>query len=201
MDLRDDLLRVLVIGGDRLARLGLVRSLAETESVVADRGGDADVASLTATLGATVVLWDLGEGPVPRPDRVEKLSAPALALVSSAEASQEALANGFSGAIHRDVDLDALPAALRAVVAGFVVQDRRVVDRPARLGPAADLTPRETEVLGLLAEGLSNREVGVRLGMSAHTAKFHVNAILGKLGARTRAEAVAIAARSGRFEI
>ena len=69
-----------------------------------------------------------------------------------------------------------------------------------RAGPdalAEALTPRELEVLQLLAEGLSNKLIAARLGISEHTAKFHVNAILGKLGAQTRAEAVAQAARLG----
>jgi two-component system nitrate/nitrite response regulator NarL len=52
-------------------------------------------------------------------------------------------------------------------------------------------------VLELLAEGLSNRLIAARLGISEHTAKFHVNAILDKLGAETRTEAVVLAARSG----
>jgi two-component system nitrate/nitrite response regulator NarL len=59
------------------------------------------------------------------------------------------------------------------------------------------LSPREQEVLELLSEGLSNRDIAERLGISRHTAKFHVNAILDKLGATTRTEAVVLAARSG----
>jgi two-component system, NarL family, nitrate/nitrite response regulator NarL len=59
------------------------------------------------------------------------------------------------------------------------------------------LTPREREVLGLLAEGRSNKAIATRLGISDHTAKFHVNAILGKLGAETRSEAIVLAARRG----
>jgi DNA-binding CsgD family transcriptional regulator len=68
-------------------------------------------------------------------------------------------------------------------------------------GGAADLveplTPREREVLDLLVQGLTNRLIGERLGISEHTAKFHVNAILGKLGVESRTEAVAEAARRG----
>jgi DNA-binding NarL/FixJ family response regulator len=60
-----------------------------------------------------------------------------------------------------------------------------------------DLTPRELEVLGLLAEGLPNKAIGLRLGISEHTVKFHVNAVLGKLGAQSRTEAVVRATRLG----
>ena len=59
------------------------------------------------------------------------------------------------------------------------------------------LTPRETEVLGLLAEGLANKEIAARLSFSTHTAKFHVESILRKLGAANRAEAVMEGIRQG----
>jgi DNA-binding NarL/FixJ family response regulator len=73
---------------------------------------------------------------------------------------------------------------------------------PASNGDDADrplehLTPREAEVVQLLARGLTNSEIASRLKVSEHTAKFHVGAVLAKLGARSRAEAVAIAARLG----
>ena len=58
------------------------------------------------------------------------------------------------------------------------------------LGAGPSLTPREMEVLGLLADGLANKEIGVKLGISAHTAKFHVESLLRKLDAANRAEAV-----------
>jgi len=59
------------------------------------------------------------------------------------------------------------------------------------------LSPREQEVLALLAEGLANKEIAARLGLSAHTAKFHVESILRKLGAANRAEAVKEGIRRG----
>jgi len=59
------------------------------------------------------------------------------------------------------------------------------------------LTARELEVLGLLSAGMTNKEIASRLGITEHTIKFHVNAILGKLGAETRTEAVVHAARLG----
>jgi DNA-binding CsgD family transcriptional regulator len=58
------------------------------------------------------------------------------------------------------------------------------------LGDGTGLTPREMEVLGLMADGLANKEIGARLGISAHTAKFHVESLLRKLDAANRAEAV-----------
>ncbi len=60
-----------------------------------------------------------------------------------------------------------------------------------------NLTPRENEVLAMLAEGLANREIADRLGVSDHTIKFHISSILDKLGASTRTEAVTLGLRMG----
>ena len=70
-------------------------------------------------------------------------------------------------------------------------------DTPDRDTVTEPLTPREREVLDLVAEGMSNRGIAERLGISEHTVKFHVGALLGKLAAATRAELVAIAVRRG----
>jgi DNA-binding NarL/FixJ family response regulator len=68
-----------------------------------------------------------------------------------------------------------------------------------RLGqrPYGQLTEREAEVLGLLAQGLTNREIGEKLVISAKTVEHHVSQVLGKLGARSRAEAAALAVKAG----
>ena len=97
---------------------------------------------------------------------------------------------------------EALLGSIRGEEAGALVMDLvNIPSPPGRERGAAplveDLTPRELEVLQLLAEGLSNKEIARRLGTSEHTVKFHVNAILGKLGAHSRTEAVTRAARLG----
>lgn len=108
------------------------------------------------------------------------------------------------GLLPADVSAPALRAAVQAVVAGL---DVRLADEAAAGWPespfagAADtdeaLTPRELEVFELLAKGLSNPDIGQALGISAHTAKFHVGQILAKTGAATRAEAVREGLRRG----
>lgn len=75
------------------------------------------------------------------------------------------------------------------------------VAAPAIDQPVEGLTPREHEVLTLLADGLHNREIAGRLGVSEHTVKFHLGAIFGKLGASTRTEAVQKGLRLGVIEI
>lgn len=72
---------------------------------------------------------------------------------------------------------------------------------PREERPFEDLTPREREVLALLAEGAGNREIAERLGVTEHTVKFHLSAIFGKLGASTRTEAVRRALRWGWIEV
>src|SRR5690348_4406632 len=96
-----------------------------------------------------------------------------------------------------------LGAAVRALRAGLFIVHPDVLIASGRRSAGgiagAALTAREREILELMAEGASNAMIAARLGISRHTAKFHVAAILGKVGARTRAEAVALALRHGLF--
>jgi DNA-binding NarL/FixJ family response regulator len=100
------------------------------------------------------------------------------------------------------------PAELRRLLAAAPVDGVLTVARPgddlaelldikAEAGGAASLTPREREVLAALADGASNKMIARRLGISFHTAKFHVAALLAKLDVDSRTEAVAVAARQG----
>jgi two-component system nitrate/nitrite response regulator NarL len=103
------------------------------------------------------------------------------------------------------VTRDAAPAELRAATAaaaqGFTVVPSALLGSAAREreleASPEPLTPREGEVLDLLAQGLTNRQIAERLGISEHTAKFHVGSLLAKLGAASRTEAVTIATRRG----
>lgn len=118
-----------------------------------------------------------------------------------------ALARGQVRAVlPRDATSGEILAAIEAVAAGLVALHPEALDavparapRPARAEPdrAQPLTAREIEVLGMLAEGLGNKIIAARLGISAHTAKFHVASILAKLGAGSRTEAVTIGMRRG----
>ena len=103
---------------------------------------------------------------------------------------------------------DQFQAALKALQAGLQVTQQEFIR--ARSTQASDtlsslsreeLTDREQQVLGMMAEGLSNKEISARLAISAHTVKFHISSILGKLGATSRTEAVSIGVRTGRVVI
>lgn len=109
------------------------------------------------------------------------------------------------GFLARDAGPERIVAAVRAVAAGLVALEPELVSAlpgsPAGPLPNADgiddLTAREREVLTLVAIGLTNKAIGQRLAISDHTVKFHVAAILAKLGAESRTEAVHLAARRG----
>jgi len=97
-----------------------------------------------------------------------------------------------------EVTTQPLVAAIRATVAGFAVTLPRSPAGPAdTMVITEDLTAREVEVLRLMARGNRNKQVAAVLGISEHTAKFHVSSVLAKLGARTRTEAVTIGVTRG----
>ena len=96
-------------------------------------------------------------------------------------------AQGGSAQLSSDASAPRLRAAVAAVLEGLSVRESPWLAGAPEHEP---LTPRELEVFELLGKGLSNREIGGVLGISAHTAKYHVGQILAKVGAATRAEAV-----------
>jgi DNA-binding CsgD family transcriptional regulator len=112
--------------------------------------------------------------------------------------------DGSPGLLPRDADASQIDAAIRAVAAGLIV--RAPEARDAGFGAMREtdghalLTPRELEVLGALAEGMTNKAIARRLDISLHTVKFHVESLFRKLGARTRTEAVAKASERRRRE-
>lgn len=131
---------------------------------------------------------------------------PIVALLPDEEHAAEAWHAGARGLLLRDTTAEQLLAALQAVNQGLVSLDPVLMsalaeawpDRSGQDGPLLEtLTPRELEVLQLLAEGLPNKAIALRLDISEHTVKFHVNAILGKLNAQSRTEAVVRATRLG----
>lgn len=197
----------MIVADDPLARAGLAALLEHEPGVTlaAQLGGDEDVSRTAREARAEAALWDLGAFSGPRLERLAQAAAglPTLALVQDDEDALEALAAGARGALSRAADGRRVAAALVAVRQGLLVVDEPLapsVLRPRQGRPAAlvePLTPRESEVLQLLAQGLPNKAIAQHLGISDHTAKFHVNAILGKLGAQTRTEAIVHAARLG----
>ena len=115
----------------------------------------------------------------------------------------EGVAGTQAGLLTPDATAQQLDLALRAVAAGLVIRSSRVAERSG-FAPAEDaplLTPREREILTLIGEGLSNKEMARRLTISVHTVKFHLEALFAKLDATSRAEAVAKGLRGGVIEL
>ncbi|HXP85774.1 MAG TPA: response regulator transcription factor [Bryobacteraceae bacterium] len=107
---------------------------------------------------------------------------------------------GVHAVLPREAAAEQIVAALYAVAAGLIaipVEASAAVIPVAPEASVENLTPREMEALEMLAEGLSNKQIAARLNISEHTAKFHVNSILNKLGAGTRTEAVMRGLRRG----
>ncbi|MDV3239877.1 MAG: response regulator [Gammaproteobacteria bacterium] len=209
-------LRILVIDDHTLFRVGLQGLLAHRGIEVVGAVGDGQEGlELADRLRPDVVLLDMrmpgmdGLG-VLRQLRQNGLKMPIAMLTTSSNEQDlvEALRSGAQGYLIKDMEPDDLVVALRDIVAGKtvvapdlapvlakVVQGESVTARDP--SPFSDLTPRESEILGLLAEGQSNKAIARNLGISDGTVKLHVKAILRKLGVHSRVEAAVIAVEQG----
>jgi DNA-binding NarL/FixJ family response regulator len=132
----------------------------------------------------------------------------ALVARADAESALDALHAGATAVLPRSADHADVAAAIQAAAGGFAIVPRDVLEtlldprspdtgEPVRAEAGVLLTPRELEVLAAMADGASNKTIARRLRISFHTAKFHVAAILAKLDADSRTEAVAKAAHLG----
>ena len=193
-----DPIRVALLTDDPLLRAGLSSLLAQSGSInIVER--DAEVALWDAGLDASKTLGRLAE--------VRGMQMPVVAVVGDVSHVAPALAAGARGVVLRDQVGPGIHAALAAVRSGLTVMDTALAT--ALVPPTAarepkgrgDLTEREKQVVQLLAEGLSNKLIADRLGISDHTAKFHVNGVMMKLGASTRTEAVVEAMRRGMIRL
>jgi DNA-binding NarL/FixJ family response regulator len=207
--------RVLVVDDLEVVRAGFA-ALLETQpdlSVVGTAADGAEAVRLCAGGDRPdVVLMD-----VPVMDGIEATKriaaldpAPRILMLTTFDLDEhvyDALAAGASGFLLKDVTAERLFDAVRVVAAGEALLapsvTRRLIGEFARLRPRPPaplldvLTPRETDVLRLIAEGLSNAEIAERLVVGDETVKTHVSRVLRKLGLRDRAQAVVAAYESG----
>lgn len=140
-------------------------------------------------------------------DHAQALPRPSI-VIDGRERDPERWGADVRAVLPPTIDGDLLRAAVIIVAAGFTIAEADTLDGfsdeppgPARPldvdGGELTLTPRETEVLNLLAHGAANKVIARELNISIHTAKFHVASVLAKLGARNRSDAVAIGIRRG----
>ena len=191
-----DPIKVALLTDDPLLRAGVSSLLAQLGSIEVVERDAAEVALWDAGIDASKALTRLAE--------LRTLDLPVVAVVGNAAQVAPALAAGARGVVLRDQVGPGIHAALAAVRSGLTVIDTElasslVPNQPAPREPKGrgELTERERQVVQLLAEGLSNKLIADRLGISDHTAKFHVNGVMMKLGASTRTEAVVEAMRRG----
>ena len=213
------MIRALIAAASPVMRAGLEALLARSASVaiVATTAGDA-LADDIETHEPQVVLLAVEPGNDASPNVASRIAlspdavarTPAFVLLADAPTATwtaDALRAGARSVLPRDATPDEIIAALEAAAVGlvtlpvelaadFVSATRGPTTRSAG-PPTQPLTRREVEVLGMLAEGLANKNIAARLGISEHTVKTHVASILTKLDAFSRAEAVAIGARQG----
>ena len=212
-----DEIRVAIIDDHAIVRQGL-RALIDREPDLRVVGEESSARRATAVLDRAhprIVLLDLKLTPGSEYDglplcatitqRYRDMRVIVLTSCADEWLILESVRQGASGFVLKDVDLAELVRAIRAVHRGESAFDPRstgVVVRwmhgSQRTGVAAcDITPREREILALLARGMSNVAIGQRLYISAATVKFHVGNLMQKLGARRRAEAVYAASKLG----
>ena len=210
--------KIVVADDHEVVRAGFA-ALLETQpdfTVVGTASDGAEAVKISRELRPDVVLMDVR---MPGTDGIEATrqltgaaNGPHVIILTTFDLDEyvyDALCAGASGFLLKDVTGERLFDAVRVVAAGEALLapavTRRLISEFARLRPTApappaavaELTPRETEVLRLLAEGLSNPEIASRLVITEETVKTHVSRVLHKLGLRDRAQAVVLAYESG----
>lgn len=197
-------LRILLADDHAVVRIGLASLLeAERDMVVVGQAKNGEEAvQIARTERPNIVVMDLMMPRMNGADATAALSAecPAAKVIvltsyGAADDVAHALEAGAAGALMKTAEDGALVDAIRRVVNGERVISPEIRQLLAEDPPVPDLTPRQREILSSITRGLTNREIAVQLGIRRDGVDRHVNAILAKVGAANRAEAVAIALR------
>ncbi len=205
-----DRIRVIVVDDQAIVREGLVTvlSLLPDIEVLGEAANGQAGAELVDALAPDVVLMDLRMPVLGGLDATRRITAahPGVGVLILTTFSDEAsvvevLRAGAKGFLTKDADRAEVAAAVRAVAQGHTTLGgdlgaqlvaAAVPSVSADLADRFGLTPREDEVLALIAQGLSNTEIAGKLFVSVTTVKTHINAIFAKLGVRDRAQAMAL---------
>jgi DNA-binding NarL/FixJ family response regulator len=212
------MIRIVVADDHEVVRSGFATLLTTQADfdVVATAGDGAEAVSVSRELSPDVVLMDVR---MPGMDGIEATrelagtgqDRPRVLILTTFDLDEyvfDALRAGASGFLLKDVTAERLFDAVRVIAAGEALLapnvTRRLISEFTRQRPRQDhaptlgtLTPRETQTLKLVAEGLSNPEIAVRLMVTEETVKTHVSRVLNKLGLRDRTQAVVAAYETG----
>jgi DNA-binding NarL/FixJ family response regulator len=204
-------IRILVTDDHPVVREGLVAILSTQSdfAIIGDAASGQATLDLARALQPDIVLLDLE---MPEMDGVETLRqlqpiAPQTRVIiftafDTDERILSAVRAGAQGYMLKGAPRNDIFRAIRVVYQGGSLLEpmiaQKLLRQVSQASPAnAALTPRELDVLRLLARGLQNKEIAIELGITGRTTKFHVGSLLRKLGASNRTEAVAIAAQRG----
>jgi NarL family two-component system response regulator LiaR len=209
-------IRVLVVDDHKVVRKGLRTfiSVHEDLELVGEAGNGEEAIEQCAALHPDVVLMDLKMPVMDGPTaighihkRFPEIKIVALTSFDDDTIAHRALEAGAIGYLFKDVEEDELMSAIRlanqgrGVIAPEAVQALIARSIKGDDGYSVGLTAREQETLDLVARGLTNPQIAARLMVSVSTVNFHVHNLLDKLGAKTRTEAVVIAAREGLIDV
>ncbi|MFB7469036.1 response regulator [Streptomyces sp. NPDC056224] len=209
-------IRVVLVDDHQVVRRGL-RTFLEVQDdieVVAEASDGEEGVARAEELRPDVILMDVkmpGTDGIEALRRLRELANPARVLIVTSFTEQRtvipALRAGAAGYVYKDIDPDALAGAIRSVHAGHVLLQPEVAatllsqeEQSPSAGRPGSLTEREREVLGLIADGRSNREIARALVLSEKTVKTHVSNILMKLDLSDRTQAALWAVRHGLAE-
>ena len=205
-----DKIRILIADDHAIVRMGLATLLGAQDGfeVVGEASNGEQAVTRALKLRPDVVVMDLV---MPKKDGVaattelhEQLpTAKCLILTSfgTAEELQAALHAGAAGILLKSTANSKLVATIRKIAAGKTVIADDVEQLLAEEQPTPDLSPRQREILESITRGLSNAQIALQLDISAESVKTHIEKLFAKLGAATRAEAVAIALRKHLLKI
>lgn len=205
-------LQLLIVADNLLTRAGLAALLEDQGSVIAGQSDGTALSDDIDIFQPDILVVDMGWRISPMQTRLTTIDndLPLLVLITGDDNEEELTSlmqslSGFSvyGVLLRDSDPNTIRSAVSALDCGLLVIDPSLstllnlqVNR-ATSPLAISLTPRENEVLQLLSKGMTNKAIALHLDITQHTVKFHVNAIMGKLDAQSRTEAVVRATQLG----
>lgn len=201
-------IRVYIVADHSLARVGLASMLDDREEceIVGQGPDDEMLLDHLEIYQPDILVWDVALNNITDShvlSEVIEAEIPVIALLSDESQASDLWQLGVRGLLPQNTDAEHMIVAMQALSSDMAVIDQAIVEQLQIGGNTAfetlpeALTQRELEVLHLLAEGLSNKAIAFQLGISDHTVKFHVTAIMTKLSAQSRTEAVVRATRLG----